>query len=399
VVSAKTRQKEKAMEPVRNIPREKQFLSTKSFQPPPVLLEPLEPRLLLSANVQELGLSQLGLVGQDSRPVLSVPHEQQTVPSRNDRPLAAPTDNNDQISEAIHKGSVPPARAHAGTISPGTDVDIFSFDVSAGRRIAIDIDRPSGSSLDSYIRLFRSNGMQLASNNDGAGPGEGNSGESYLEYTFIWTGLYYVGVSGNPNSTYDPVTGTGGSSGNAGWYSLILTDLNASSPVPSDAESPMPSGREEGLRGTQALVEPPDDQMRLIDVLSEAAQSRSDLRNYSVSPQQVSHIQDLWTVMSELQSDSGNGVSGDMNLNALARESLGPIAAGESGSPKGEDAAIGRELLSVDLLATLPPLGPLNDTPDDAGSPAPPDVAEVLRGPLVDVDLLATAPVEHVGQE
>jgi len=152
----------------------------------------------------------------------------------------ADSDPNDQISEPVAKGSVPPSRSHWGVISPDADVDMFSFSVSAGSTIAIDIDLPSGSGLDPYIRLFKSDGTQLAFSNDAAAPGESPSTESYLEYTFATAGTYYVGVSGNLNNSYDPVTGTGDVPGTTGDYLLYLRSSEAAvsqtlglDPVPS----------------------------------------------------------------------------------------------------------------------------------------------------------------------
>src|SRR6266567_1920063 len=145
-----------------------------------------------------------------------------------------PNDPNDQISEAISLGSVTETLTGTGTIDSTTDVDMWSFTVAAGQRISFDIDRPSGS-LDSYIRLFNSSGTQLASNDDGAGPGESSSTESYLEYTFSTGGTYYLGVSSYGNSSYDPVTGNGDSTGNStGDYTLIVSPgLTGTIPPPA----------------------------------------------------------------------------------------------------------------------------------------------------------------------
>lgn len=122
-------------------------------------------------------------------------------------------DTNDQISEAQ---LVPVPVNFTGTISPGDDVDMVSFDVSAGQKLAFDIDQRSGSSLDSILRLFDGSGTQLALNDDGAAPGEPSGLESYLEHTFSSSGRYYAGVSGFNNRFYNPVTGDGDVSGSTG---------------------------------------------------------------------------------------------------------------------------------------------------------------------------------------
>jgi len=133
-------------------------------------------------------------------------------------------DANDQISEAVPLGSITQTWTGQGTIDLPTDVDMWSFDVIAGQRISLDVDRPSGSGLDSFIRLFDSSGRQLGSNNDNSGPGETSSSESYLEYTFGVSGRFYVGVSAFNNGAYDAVAGTGDVSGNStGAYELVLS--------------------------------------------------------------------------------------------------------------------------------------------------------------------------------
>ena len=144
------------------------------------------------------------------------------------------TDSNDQISEASLTSI---GGSATGTISPDTDVDMYRFTVSAGQRVDFDIDRPSGSSLDSWIRLFNSGGTQLDYNDDGAAPGESHTYESYLEYTFTSGGTYYLGVSGYRNNAYNAVSGTGDTSGSTGDYILRLTDIVTGDPNDQIAEA------------------------------------------------------------------------------------------------------------------------------------------------------------------
>jgi len=134
--------------------------------------------------------------------------------------LSADTD--DQISEAISLGSTDVSITRGGAISVGQDVDMYSFTVGSTRVVSIDLDRPAGSSLDSYLRLFRADGTQIAFNDDGPTPGESASFESYLSLT-LDAGTYYVGVSGYGNSNYNAITGAGDGSGSTGSYSLIVT--------------------------------------------------------------------------------------------------------------------------------------------------------------------------------
>ncbi|WP_375492836.1 calcium-binding protein [uncultured Nostoc sp.] len=113
------------------------------------------------------------------------------------------------------------------SLNPQTDVDLVKFTVSAGQQVGFDVDSRNGSNLNTYLRVFNSSGTQLAANNDGAAPGETSSQFSYLAYTFTQAGTYYVGVSSNPNSNYNAVTGLGdvAGSGATGDYRLTLNDL------------------------------------------------------------------------------------------------------------------------------------------------------------------------------
>ena len=113
-----------------------------------------------------------------------------------------------------------------GTLAPANDVDLVRFTVAAGQKASFDVDSSGGSNLDTALRLFDSNGVQLATNNDGAAPGEIASKFSYLEYTFATAGNYYIGVSLNPNTHYDPLTGGGAvNGGTTAPYRLTLNNL------------------------------------------------------------------------------------------------------------------------------------------------------------------------------
>jgi uncharacterized delta-60 repeat protein len=117
----------------------------------------------------------------------------------------------------------------SGSISTSTDVDLYAINVTAGQTIGFNINLASGSSLDSYLRLFDFQGNQIAFNDNGAAPGETLGKSSYLKYTFTTAGTYYVGISGAPNTKYDPITEDGAVAGSTGGYSLIFTDLTSTS--------------------------------------------------------------------------------------------------------------------------------------------------------------------------
>ncbi|MBI1336224.1 MAG: choice-of-anchor D domain-containing protein [Phycisphaera sp.] len=148
--------------------------------------------------------------------------------------LLLSADPNDQISEAIQ------ATVNSfvtGTISaqntnpdPGTDfdVDMYKFNVTAGHTLGFDID-DVGDLLDSYLRLFDSTGSLLGNSDDGKAPDDlinYYSLESYLTHTFDIGGTYYIGVSGFGNGAYKAVDGSGDQSGDTGGYRLTITDLS-----------------------------------------------------------------------------------------------------------------------------------------------------------------------------
>src|SRR6267142_2180228 len=133
-------------------------------------------------------------------------------------------DPDDQISEAIALGALTQTRSTTNQIDTSTDVDLFSFSVAAGQKISFDIDPPpTSAAVDSLLRLFDSAGNQLAQNDNAPAPGESPSLESFLSYIFPAAGTYYVGVSGNLNNTFNPLTGDGDTPGPTGPYTLILS--------------------------------------------------------------------------------------------------------------------------------------------------------------------------------
>jgi hypothetical protein len=136
----------------------------------------------------------------------------------------ADTDPNDQVGEAIALGALSQTRSTQNTIDIATDVDLYSFSVAGGQKITFDIDlTPTGAAVDSLLRLFDSSGNQLAVNDNAAAPGESSTTESFLAYTFPTAGTYYVGVSGNFNLTYSPLSGDSDIAGATGPYTLILS--------------------------------------------------------------------------------------------------------------------------------------------------------------------------------
>ena len=131
---------------------------------------------------------------------------------------AAVGDIDDQLTEA--RAVAIGATTTGETIDVATDVDMFAVAVQSGDTIEFDIDRPTGSTLDSYLRLFNAAGTQLTSNDDGRAPGESWTTDSYRSYTFAQAGTYYVGISGYGNQAYSALTGEGDGNGRTGAYNL-----------------------------------------------------------------------------------------------------------------------------------------------------------------------------------
>ena len=114
-----------------------------------------------------------------------------------------------------------------GTVSVGnTDVDIIQFEVLAPGRVTLEVasstDDPDD--FDSILRLFNQSGNQLAfSDDDGVGT------FSKID-VFLNPGVYYAGVSGYDNSTYNPNVAGSGVAGAEGNYELRF---NLESPDPN----------------------------------------------------------------------------------------------------------------------------------------------------------------------
>jgi len=141
-------------------------------------------------------------------------------------------DLDDTLSEAVILGAASTTPTIiSDQISPDTDVDMFRLTVSAGQVVDFDIDTAlnGAGGLGSYLRLFNSEGNQLAFNDDGAAPGENIVGfDAYLRYTFPIPGTYYLGVSNFNNATYNPFFGDGdiaGGSFSTGSYQLTMIAL------------------------------------------------------------------------------------------------------------------------------------------------------------------------------
>jgi hypothetical protein len=144
----------------------------------------------------------------------------------------APADPDDTLVEAFVLGAITTTPvAVSDSIQPDTDVDLYRFTVTAGQVVDFDIDTPFNGpgGLGSFLRLFSSQGQELAFNDDAIAPGENVIGfDAYLRFTFATAGTFYIGVSNNSNTLYNTTTGAGDVSGGAnatGSYQLIVQAL------------------------------------------------------------------------------------------------------------------------------------------------------------------------------
>src|SRR5262249_41269271 len=105
--------------------------------------------------------------------------------------------------------------AHVGDgLYPLKDVDLYQISAAAGQVMTATTALPSGgTSVGTYLRLFDATGTPLGFPLFGY--------NSRLQYQFATAGTYYVGVSGSPNSNYNPnVAGSGSTIFGSGDYTL-----------------------------------------------------------------------------------------------------------------------------------------------------------------------------------
>lgn len=99
------------------------------------------------------------------------------------------------------------------------DVDFFSFQLESPGKVNIEVTRDfyNPDDFDSYLRLFDDAGNQIAANNNIST----NNLLSSLDLN-LDRGTYYIGVSGNENTDYDPHAANSGKAGDMGNYALEL---------------------------------------------------------------------------------------------------------------------------------------------------------------------------------
>ncbi|MDH3461143.1 MAG: hypothetical protein OEM00_09250, partial [Burkholderiaceae bacterium] len=105
------------------------------------------------------------------------------------------------------------------------DVDLHRVDLNGGDQLTVNMS--NAASLYAYARIFDAAGNQLQLLSQLFSPGSGNAPQSWVAPS---TGIFYVGISGYSNTTYDPnVADSGNNASYTGNYTLSLERLAAGS--------------------------------------------------------------------------------------------------------------------------------------------------------------------------
>ena len=125
-------------------------------------------------------------------------------------------DVDNTIAEAVDSGigEETPVVEIAGAIDRVNDVDFYKLQLNSGEGVTFDINTAKNDSdLDSYIRLFDSQGRQLAFDNDNDNYNDFDATEDFsfdslLRFAPDLSGEYFIAVSSDGNTDFDPVNGS-----------------------------------------------------------------------------------------------------------------------------------------------------------------------------------------------
>ncbi len=175
------------------------------------------------------------------------------------RSVGDTTDLNGTIGAATRLGTAPAIfAAEIGDEPNGArDVDFYALDVESNQELTLRVDS-DGSGLDGYLRLFDDDGTQLARNDDASGLDP----EIQYDFTALGSGTYYVGVSGAPNSAYDPFAADSGAAGSTGTYWITVIG----SSVDLDFDGTIPRATDAGALGASLRGAVGDEPAGALDV-------------------------------------------------------------------------------------------------------------------------------------
>jgi subtilisin family serine protease/Ca2+-binding RTX toxin-like protein len=103
------------------------------------------------------------------------------------------------------------------------DVDLYTFTPTSSGSVALRAVPTDAYGADPVVRLFDSNGNELAFNDNA----NGSTVEAAIRYNVVAGTTYLIGVSGSGNRGYNPVSGNGTVKGSSGNYTLTVASNNA----------------------------------------------------------------------------------------------------------------------------------------------------------------------------
>ena len=137
-------------------------------------------------------------------------------------------------------------------VDPELDVDLFEVQLDQGSRLFVDIDAQAiGSSLDSTLRLFDSSGERVRVVYDF------NSREPLIKFFASESDTYYIGVSDEDNSFYNPFLQGSGSrwARSTGEYTIeIEVDSSLRPPEPNGPNDTISTAIQTGLSSNNSGV-------------------------------------------------------------------------------------------------------------------------------------------------
>ncbi|MEO1619066.1 MAG: Ig-like domain-containing protein, partial [Planctomycetota bacterium] len=142
-------------------------------------------------------------------------------------------DPGDQIDQALQVDLVDDVpfvfdQAIGDNFFPEQDVDLYRIPLGTGQLLSVNVDTPDpDSDLRSEIRIFDSLGREIEPNDglaEGASPG--------ITYVSPYDGVFYAGISGLFNDSYDPRIEASGRDAETGTYQVTFS---ASAPLVSDS--------------------------------------------------------------------------------------------------------------------------------------------------------------------
>lgn len=123
-------------------------------------------------------------------------------------------DPDNTIAEAVDSGVSSTGETSGvltGAIDPASDIDLYQFQLETGQGVTLNINAAAqDSDLDSYLRLFDSEGKELAFDDDDDNNIvlEDTTSDSLINFIAETSGEYYVGVSSEGNTAYNAIAGS-----------------------------------------------------------------------------------------------------------------------------------------------------------------------------------------------